>query len=783
MQNSKKIILISMLALIIGFVSSCVKKEFDTPPISNLPIGTVYSIGELYEMYDNGGATQFSEDASVYAIVSMDEASGNIYKSAYIQDKTHAINLRLKETSGLRAGDSIRVYLKNIILSEYNGLMQLDNVQADSNIIILANQKHLTPEIVTIEQIESGNFNAKLIQLQDVQFIAGDTALPFAETDATTNRNLEDCDGNSIVVRTSNYANFANKSLPNGKGSLIAIAAVYSGTYQLYIRSLTEVQMNDTRCGGGGGGGDAVDGVNENFESSGNNQDISLTGWTNIAEAGNRKWQGKEFSGNTYAQATGYNSGLSSMISWLITPNVKMDQQKYLRFKTAKSFWEHSSNTPLTVWASTNYDGSNVATASWTQINATLAVQGDADNAWIESGDIDLSEFMTGQTVAIAFKYVGSDLESTSMRIDDVYIGTETGGGGGGGDVVESIEENFEQAVDYQDINFNGWVNLAEEGNRKWQGKDFSGNKYAQATGYNSGLSSMITWLVTPNVNFAQQRYLRFKTAKAYWEHTSGQPLMVYASTDYDGSNVSTATWIQLDARLAEQADADNAWVESGDIDLSALFSGSKIAIAFKYTGSGTESTTIRIDDLYVGSQPEGGGGGGDVLESLDETFEGITNNQDVNFEGWLNIAEAGNRKWQGKTFDAEKYVQATGYNSGLASMVTWLITPNVNFTEQRYLRFLTSMAYWEHTSSEPLTVYASTDYDGSNWESATWVPIEDVRLAGAGDADHAWIESGNIDLSALFTGTKIAIAFKYVGSGTESTSIRIDDIYVGNSR
>ncbi|MDD4087145.1 MAG: choice-of-anchor J domain-containing protein [Bacteroidales bacterium] len=783
MQNSKKIILISLLTLIIGFVSSCVKKEFDTPPISSLPIGTVYSIGDLYEMYQNSGATQFSEDASVYAIVSMDEASGNIYKNAYIQDKTHAINLRLKETSGLRAGDSIRVYLKNTILSDYNGLMQLDNVQADSNIIILANQKHLTPEIVTIEQIKSGNFNAKLIQLQDVQFIAGDTALPFAETDATTNRNLEDCDGNSIIVRTSNYANFAKKSLPNGKGSLIAIAGVFNGTYQLYIRSLTEVQMNDPRCGDGGGGGDAVDGVNESFSSSGNNQDISLTGWTNIAEAGNRKWQGKEFSGNTYAQATAYNSGLSSMITWLITPNVKMDQQKYLRFKTAKSFWEHNSNTPLTVWASTNYDGSNVATASWTQINATIAGQGDADNAWIESGDIDLSEFMTGQTVAIAFKYVGSDLESTSLRIDDVYIGTETGSGGGGGDVVESIEENFEQAIDYQDINFSGWVNLAEEGNRKWQGKDFSGNKYAQATGYNSGLSNMITWLVTPNVNFTQQRYLRFKTAKAYWEHTSGQPLIVYASTDYDGSNVTSATWTPLDARLAEQADADNAWVESGDIDLSNLFSGSKIAIAFKYVGSGTESTTIRIDDLYIGSQPEGGGGGGDILESLDETFESITNNQDINFEGWLNIAEAGNRKWQGKIFDADKYAQATGYNSGLASMVTWLITPNVNLTEQRYLRFRTSMAYWEHTSTTPLSVYASTDYDGSNWESANWILIDEVRLAEASDPDHAWIDSGNVDLSSLFTGTKVAIAFKYDGSGTESTSIRIDDIYIGSLR
>lgn len=775
------------LLLAIGFAGSCVKQDFDRPPINTLPVGDVYTIGQLIEMLNTTGATQFNKDASVYGVVTMDETSGNIYRSSYIQDATGAINLRLKEAGGLRVGDSIRVYLKNVVLSSYNNMRQLDNVHNDSNIVILANQKYREPETVTLSDIMTGNYQAKLVRLENVQFVAGDTSLTYSSSDATTNRNIEDCDGKSMIVRTSNFANFAGKNLPNGNGSLVAVVGLFNTTWQLYVRTATEVQMEDGRCGSGGGGGtDPVDGINQNFNGVTSDVDILFNGWANIAEAGTRRWQGKIYQGNGYAQASGYNSNLSSMVSWLITPPVKMDQTKYLNFKTAKAYWEHGSDNPLTVMVSSNFDGVNVAAATWTPISATLATQSSGDNAWVESGDIDLSAFIPEGQISIAFKYVGSGTQSTSYRIDDVYVGTEPGGGGGGGgggDIVESIDENFSQAVDYQDISFDGWVNLDEVGNRKWQGKEFSGNKYAQATGYNSGLSSMITWLVTPNVNFTQQRYLRFKTAKAYWEHTSYQPLIVFASTDYDGSNVSSATWIQLEARIAEEADADNAWVESGDINLSDLFSGTKIAIAFKYVGSGTESTTIRIDDLYIGSQPDGGGGSGNILESLDEDFGSITNNQDINFEGWLNIAEDGTRKWQGKTFSTDKYAQATGYNSGLSSMVTWLITPNVNLTDQRYLRFRTSKAYWAHTSSAPLIVYASMNYDGSNWESANWIPIEDIRLAEASDTDHEWIDSGNVDLSALFSGTKIAIAFKYVGSGTESTTIRIDDVYIGSSQ
>lgn len=67
------------------------------------------------------------------------------------------------------------------------------------------------------------------------------------------------------------------------------------------------------------------------------------------------------------------------------------------------------------------------------------------------------------------------------------------------------------------------------------------------------------------------------------------------------------ATWLPLTATLAGQSDADNEWIPSGDIDLSALV-GQKVAIGFKYVASGPTGLTgtFRVDNIKLG---DGGGG------------------------------------------------------------------------------------------------------------------------------------------------------------------------------
>ena len=241
----------STLVLLAGTLvfSSCVKDEFDAPEVVEVPVGTVLTIAELRNMFQ-GETIEFEQDFSVYATVTMDDKSGNIYRSAYVEDETGAINLRLQAPGGIYEGDSVRIYLKGTKLSTYQRMFQLDNVNVDRNIIKLATQRNLQPASVTIPDILSGNYQARLIRLEDVQFALAELGKTYADKEnlITENRMLEDCSGNRIIVRTSGYAGFADQPIPEGGGSLIAIAATFGSDIQLYIRRISEVDLTGDRC-------------------------------------------------------------------------------------------------------------------------------------------------------------------------------------------------------------------------------------------------------------------------------------------------------------------------------------------------------------------------------------------------------------------------------------------------------------------------------------------------------------------------------------------------------
>ncbi len=772
-----KISALTLAVLILIGINSC-KKEYDTPPIPNIPVGDVLTVSDLIGM-STETPYKFTEDKSVYAVVSLGGTNGNIYKEAYMQDATGGIKLSLLSAGGLKAGDSVRIYLKGARLWEDHRQVVLDSLHITKNVIKLSAGNTLEPISVSISDIKTGAYKGMLVKIENVQFIYSELGETWADavTQSTTNRNLEDCDGGDLIVRTSGYANFANAPLPQGNGSLVAVASVYGTssyeTHQVYVRTMEEVQMDGDRCGSGGGSQiDPVNSVDEGFDAAVNYEDISIEGWTSITVDGDRAWQGKEFESDKYAQATGYNSTATSIETWLITPPVTNIGDKVLSLKTAKAYWTHTSGDPLTILISTDFVGDNFTTATWEELSVTIANSNSSDNAWIASGEVDLSAY--SGNAAIAFKYVGSGTESTSFRLDDIKIDVPGGGGGGGGVTpVDAIDEQFNSATNYTDIDLEGWTNISVEGDRHWQGKEYNTDKYAQATGHNSGLAAMETWLITPPVTNIGSKTLSLKTAKAYWAHSGGNPLTVLVSEDFDGENFETATWTELSLTLAIESDDDNAWIESGEVSLSA-FSGNA-AIAFKYVGSDTESTSFRLDDIKIGT--DGGGGGGITpVDAINENFDNAVEYEDISFTGWTNVNVIGDRKWQGKFYEADKYAQATGYNSGLDAMETWLITPPITNIETKSLSLLTAKAYWAHPGSHPLTVLVSEDFNGENFESANWTEI-DITIAQESDTDHAWIDSGLYSLSS-FNGTA-AIAFKYEGSQTETTSIRLDNIVV----
>ncbi len=427
MKNLKsKFAIFAILVSILIFGFGCIKTEFDSPPIREIPVGNIKTIQDLRDMIPQTPIT-FEEDLSVFAVVTADERNGNLFRNVYVQDATGAINLRLQTPGGLFRGDSIRIYLRGTVLNVFNGMLQLDNVNVDNNIIKQKTGVNILPRLVSISEINN-SLQSQLVRIENVEFRNSELGNTFADAinRVSQNRMLADCDGNEIIVRTSGFADFANRVVPNGNGSMVAIVNEFNGTMQLLIRDINEVVMNGDRCDGGTGGVIPVEFINEDFSGVSHDVNFAKDGWVNRATAGGRVWRGRIFQSEQYVQASAFNSFDAVNTFWLITPPVRSSGSNTLNFKTAKAFYNHTS-APLTVWICTNFDGINIQNANWAQItNVNIAGLNDPDNTFLPSGNIDLSGYLPqGYTDAfyIGFRYSGSHpTETSTIRIDDIKI-------------------------------------------------------------------------------------------------------------------------------------------------------------------------------------------------------------------------------------------------------------------------------------------------------------------------------------------------------------------------
>lgn len=418
MKNTIKLLLAGIVTLVF---SSCIHNEFDEPPLKDIPEGNILTVEQLRQLHTDSaimmGETsyKFVDDLSVFAIVSMDDKSGNIYKSAYVEDYTAGINLRLLSSGGIYQGDSVRIYLKGTVISSYRGMLQLDSVDTDKNIIKQATKRDIEPEVVTIGQIKAGAYQARLIKLEDVQFVESDLSKSFANpiTLTTENREIENCNGERIIVRTSGYANFAGQTVPQGKGSLIALVGLFDSTWQLYIRSTNELNMDGNRCG-------VFDLIfSQDFNSVVNGEDIALPGWKNINQNGNLKWKGVNTSSLTAAQIS---SDGNENTTWLITPKINVGTASKLGFSSRAG---NTLGAELEVLVSTDYSGGNdPQNSNWTVLNnAIIASQNSGFSSWINSGNLSLAQF--AGDIYIAFRYKTQTGQTGQYFIDNVNVFNE----------------------------------------------------------------------------------------------------------------------------------------------------------------------------------------------------------------------------------------------------------------------------------------------------------------------------------------------------------------------
>ncbi|MBK8498839.1 MAG: choice-of-anchor J domain-containing protein [Flavobacteriales bacterium] len=376
------------------------------------------TIAELKALY-SGTPVSFTQAKSVYAVVTADENDGNFYKNISVQDHTGGITLRLLNSGGLYMGDSIRIYLPGTKLSEYAGMMQIDSVDVDNNVIKQATLVHVEPLVRTIAQLTPAaldTIQSMLIQLNDVEFTVADaTGSTWADA---ANQDygehlLEDCSlSGTVMVRTSGYSNYAAQPLPTGKGSIQCIAGRYvsgpSTTIQLSNRSMATVNMNGPRCPG-----QELPFFFKNFED----QSISSGGWTQQNVSGNVPWYADVYQSYHFGRITNFIGGSNQACeTWYISPSIDLSSttNPQLSFRTACNY----AGAELQVLVSTDYVSGLPSTATWTPLSATMS---SGTWTWTLSGNIDLTSYISTNT-HFAYKYTGTSSDGKNYELDDIRI-------------------------------------------------------------------------------------------------------------------------------------------------------------------------------------------------------------------------------------------------------------------------------------------------------------------------------------------------------------------------
>lgn len=414
-------------------------------------------------------------------------------------------------------------------------------------------------------------------------------------------------DGNSIGEFSSNISNlesnrtynmvaYASNEKGTSYGEILSFTTLDSYFASIETMSISNITTSSAECGG-----NITDGGNSLVYEKG-------VCWSKFSNPTLENCLGFTSDGTGIGSFESILSDLDSLTVYHVRSYAKNEMGtsygNHIEFTTLGTSLAHiETKTPFDISETTAYSGGDILNSGnleiltkgicWsTETNPSL----EDNEGFIEmgSGNSSFECLIEGLQMNTSYFVCAYAENAIGISYGDIISFTTIWDGL----LVDFVDEDFSSAQSYENINIEGWKNVAYAGDRKWIGKEFSDERYTQATGYNSGLDDMEIWLITPLVRDISSKYLRIKTGKAYWNHESTIPFKVMISTDYTGSNLESATWLQLGIQIADENDTEHQWIDSGEYSLSDFYGNA--AIAFIYKGSDQESTSYKIDDVLI---------------------------------------------------------------------------------------------------------------------------------------------------------------------------------------
>ena len=283
-----KFIAMALMAMTGLMLGSCMGDSYADPdmvePIPAAPYGNnllreknVVSIAQLKSDYkttiNGGGYKLIDKPMMIKGYITGNDISGNLYQQVALQDETGAILVDIN-AGGLHGylpvGQEILIDLNGLYIGGYGKQAQIGGIytnlktgatsvgkmdrptwQKHFKLLDEADASNVKAEIFDLTKATDATYleeNAgKLMTIKGVKFSSANGKTVWAANDETTNQNLKDAESgqwissNTVVVRTSGYARFANAILPDGAFDITGIFTRYNNVWQIIIRNTDDL--------------------------------------------------------------------------------------------------------------------------------------------------------------------------------------------------------------------------------------------------------------------------------------------------------------------------------------------------------------------------------------------------------------------------------------------------------------------------------------------------------------------------------------------------------------
>lgn len=449
---------LSLLLLASVALVSC-ERDYDAPPLNEPKYDGPAANTTIAQLRQLGASA--TEDTPVVlegekimkAVVTGNDESGNIYQKIFLQDETGAIEMEVAQNSVYNyypVGQTVYVNLDGLSISVYGAEQQLGDpngylyrtpwetfqqkVLKDGWADASAAKPLVIDDISTINA-DPDNYKFKLVQFTNVAFANGGTAT-FAPSSDYGQENITDSKGNTLLVRTSSYANFAANTLPTGRGNVTGILGRFRGSWQLTIRTADDV----AGFTGEGGGTVTPDKptttetlLDESFGKDSGQGKFTIED-IKLPQGSTYVWKASNYNDSYFMSASAYVGGANQdSESRLISPSIDLTGKSNVVLSFMHTFRKFGDDTHL---ADLKLEVRESGSSTWTEVAIPNYSTGE-DNKFVASGDISLDAYK-GKTIQFAFHYKSSTASALRWQIQDVKV-TASGTTGNQGTTIDPV--------------------------------------------------------------------------------------------------------------------------------------------------------------------------------------------------------------------------------------------------------------------------------------------------------------------------------------------------------